>query len=77
MDDVILKLEQYLKNQFLQLKTRNTLTLTVSHRANWWLGKVAACKHFKAAHDAINKVWNKSPLLIREGGSIPAIPWLE
>ncbi|KAI3654271.1 hypothetical protein MP228_000990 [Amoeboaphelidium protococcarum] len=77
MDDVIQKLEQYLKNQFLQLKTRNTLTLTVSHRANWWLGKVAACKHFKAAHDAINKVWNKSPLLIREGGSIPAIPWLE
>lgn len=34
-------------------------------------------RFFKAAETAIEQEWGQKPLFIREGGSVPAIRWLE
>lgn len=34
-------------------------------------------RYFKAAELAIENEWQMKPLYIREGGSIPAVRWLE
>lgn len=34
-------------------------------------------RFFKAAESAIEQEWGQKPLFIREGGSVPAIRWLE
>ncbi|KAJ2003087.1 hypothetical protein H4R26_003261 [Coemansia thaxteri] len=54
------------------------LSLDVTPVANWWLADPNA-PVFRAAARAIREEWNmdSDPLLIREGGSIPAVPWLE
>ena len=76
LNDVINKFQRYIKKTFIELQSKNTLKITVGHRANWWLGNTGS-PYFKAAERAIEKEWKIAPLHIREGGSIPAIPWLE
>jgi di- and tripeptidase len=76
LNDVINKFQRYIKRVFVELQSTNTLTITVGHRANWWLGNTVS-KYFKAAERAIEQEWKMKPLHIREGGSIPAIPFLE
>ncbi|KAI8646812.1 WD40-repeat-containing domain protein [Parasitella parasitica] len=44
--------------------------------ADYWLGNPGS-KYFKAAEAAIENEWQIKPLYIREGGSIPAVGWLE
>ncbi|KAG0345829.1 hypothetical protein BG004_002995 [Podila humilis] len=44
--------------------------------ADWWLGDTKN-RFFKAAESAIEQEWGQKPLFIREGGSVPAIRWLE
>ena len=44
--------------------------------ADWWLGDTED-RFFKAAESAIEQEWGQKPLFIREGGSVPAIRWLE
>ncbi|KAJ2493319.1 hypothetical protein IWW47_004882, partial [Coemansia sp. RSA 2052] len=54
------------------------LVLDVAPVANWWLADPSA-PVYQAASRAIRDVWgmDDDPMLIREGGSIPAVPWLE
>ncbi|KAJ2488374.1 hypothetical protein IWW37_004874 [Coemansia sp. RSA 2050] len=54
------------------------LKLDVTPIADWWLADPMA-PVYRAASRAIREEWNmdEDPLLIREGGSIPAVPWLE
>ncbi|KAJ1868644.1 hypothetical protein LPJ55_005856 [Coemansia sp. RSA 990] len=62
------------------------LHLDVKPHAHWWLADPET-PVYQAAAQAIRKVWADAsdskeetahiPLLIREGGSIPAVPWLE
>ncbi|KAJ2844149.1 hypothetical protein IWW36_005293 [Coemansia brasiliensis] len=62
------------------------LHLDVKPHAHWWLADPET-PVYQAAAQAIRKVWSDAggskeeavhvPLLIREGGSIPAVPWLE
>ncbi|KAJ2816104.1 hypothetical protein FBU31_006696, partial [Coemansia sp. 'formosensis'] len=54
------------------------LDLEVKPIANWWLADPQT-PVYRAALKAIGEVWgmDAEPLLIREGGSIPAVPWLE
>lgn len=49
----------------------------IGNRADWWLADVQRSKEYGAALKALEKVWSTKPLLVREGGSIPAIPFLE
>ncbi|CAJ0748714.1 2150_t:CDS:2, partial [Entrophospora sp. SA101] len=50
--------------------------ITINNMADWWLGDPEN-KYFKAAEEAIEQEWGIKPLYIREGGSIPAVSWLE
>lgn len=56
--------------------TKNTLTITIFHEAEPWVGSPSnPC--FTLLHDIVASEWKKKPLFIREGGSIPAVRFLE
>jgi len=50
--------------------------VTIERKADWWLGDLDE-PWFRALEGAIRDEWGVSPLRIREGGSIPPIPFLE
>ena len=50
--------------------------MNITSSADYWLGDPES-KYFEIAALAIEKEWNMKPLFIREGGSIPAVRWLE
>lgn len=66
------------QNELAQL-TLGTPTLPqieINHVADWWLGDVHS-PYFDALAQCIEDEWKIRPLLIREGGSIPSLPFLE
>ena len=68
--------EQYLADEFSKMNTKNHLSIEIGQQANWWLEDR---KHtaFEIAAKAVEAEWGVPPLMIREGGSIPAIPFLK
>lgn len=52
------------------------IQVEIKNTADYWLGDCNS-KYFKAAERAIEQEWGIKPLYIREGGSIPAVRWLE
>jgi di- and tripeptidase len=51
--------------------------MTVPHRADWWLGDLSSPESL-LMEACIAEVWGVQDVLrIREGGSIPSIPFLE
>ena len=48
----------------------------IESSAEYWLGNPEG-GYFKAVERAIEKEWDMKPLYIREGGSIPAVRFLE
>ena len=48
----------------------------INHVADWWLGDIKS-PYFSALANCIEDEWKIKPLLIREGGSIPSLPFLE
>ena len=80
-------LTTFLTNNFKALSTTNTISIAVIRRAEPWLGDPDNAI-FKTLENAIVSVWGdvfgeksdaklQKPLYIREGGSIPAIRFLE
>lgn len=63
-------MEIYIKAEFAKLNSKNTLTFDAGHGGKPW---VADWKHwnYTAAAKATEAVYNKTPDLFREGGSIP------
>ena len=53
------------------------IQIQIGHCADRWLADTSKLGIYRAAAEAIREEWNSEPLLIREGGSIPAIPYLE
>ncbi|KAF3761243.1 hypothetical protein M406DRAFT_96117 [Cryphonectria parasitica EP155] len=111
VDDIVASLKEYLRAQFAELESKNTLTIKIDNKAEPWLGDPNN-QIFKTLEEAIIKVWGedggrrnsssperdaapdatdpeaghgatglpakgRKPLYIREGGSIPAIRFLE
>ncbi|GAA6060784.1 hypothetical protein JCM10212_005433 [Sporobolomyces blumeae] len=74
--DIVEKLKAHLNRSFAALRTRNTLTVDISHVSDWWLGDLKS-PYFSALADCIAAEWGIEPLYIREGGSIPSLPFLE
>ncbi|KAM3583335.1 hypothetical protein VKS41_004248 [Umbelopsis sp. WA50703] len=58
------------------LGTDNEVKVEINNTADYWLGDCES-KYFKAAEQSIEQEWGIKPLCIREGGSIPAVRWLE
>jgi len=52
------------------------LQVDISHVSDWWLGDIKS-PYFSALSDCIATEWGVEPLYIREGGSIPSLPFLE
>lgn len=58
---------KYVKEQFANLKSKNTLKVSAIHTGKWW---VASPHHwnFSAAAKAVERVWGVKPDFTREGG---------
>ncbi|CAH1767027.1 13812_t:CDS:10, partial [Entrophospora sp. SA101] len=76
INDIIKNFQIFVNEKFEELTTDNCLKITINNMADWWLGNPEN-KYFKAAEEAIEEEWGIKPLYIREGGSIPAVSWLE
>ncbi|KAI5474387.1 beta-ala-his dipeptidase [Pseudohyphozyma bogoriensis] len=74
--DIVEQLKTHLNKAFNQIRTQNTLSIDIDHVADWWLGDVES-EYFKAFAKCIEDEWGVAPLYIREGGSIPSLPFLE
>ncbi|EPB87503.1 hypothetical protein HMPREF1544_05697 [Mucor circinelloides 1006PhL] len=68
--------KMYAYQIFDQLKSDNQIKVDIQSFADYWLGDPNS-EYFKAAERAIQHEWHMKPLYIREGGSIPAVRWLE
>ncbi|KAG1834186.1 hypothetical protein EV424DRAFT_1363232 [Suillus variegatus] len=69
-------LVDHLRGTFEKSQSPNQLSVSIDRTADWWLGNLDG-PWFKALKAAVHDEWNVEPLLIREGGSIPSIPYLE
>ncbi|KZS96118.1 glutathione degradosome [Sistotremastrum niveocremeum HHB9708] len=69
-------LVDYMHQSFSKLNSCHTLDVSIERTADWWLGNLKSC-WFKALEQAVLDEWGVRPLRIREGGSIPSIPFLE
>ncbi|TFK70401.1 glutathione degradosome [Pluteus cervinus] len=76
LDTIVQSLCDHLKNSFKGFDSPNKLDINVRHTADWWLGNLDD-PWFKALEDSVREEWGMEPLRIREGGSIPSVPWLE
>ncbi|GAA6010624.1 hypothetical protein JCM11491_002998 [Sporobolomyces phaffii] len=74
--DIVEKLKVHLRRAFSGLRTRNKLSVDISHVSDWWLGDLKS-PYFSTLAECIAKEWGLNPLYIREGGSIPSLPFLE
>ncbi|GLB38271.1 putative zn-dependent exopeptidase [Lyophyllum shimeji] len=76
LDTIVKALCAHLDTSFESLQSPNKLKIKVEHTADWWLGKLDD-PWFKSLESAVQDVWGVAPLRIREGGSIPSVPYLE
>ncbi|KAE9389922.1 Zn-dependent exopeptidase [Gymnopus androsaceus JB14] len=67
---------QFLRSSFSELESPNELKVNISDPADWWIGELDH-PWFKALESAIHEEWGVEPLRIREGGSVPSVPYLE
>ncbi|CAG8668236.1 19282_t:CDS:10 [Gigaspora margarita] len=76
LEEIASNFMRYVELIFNELKTDNTITITINNLADWWLGDPEN-RFFKATEEAVKQEWGIKPLYVREGGSIPAVRWLE
>ncbi|WEJ94422.1 hypothetical protein PSN45_001906 [Yamadazyma tenuis] len=66
----------FLTDNFTKLNSTNKIDISISHEVEPWLGDVENT-FYKVLYANLQKNWEIEPLLIREGGSIPSIRFLE
>ncbi|ODV84662.1 hypothetical protein CANARDRAFT_28822 [[Candida] arabinofermentans NRRL YB-2248] len=76
INEVKTSLIEYLNSSFQKLKTENHLEVKIIHEAEPWLGDVNNAA-YKILTEIMQEEWGVEPILIREGGSIPSIRFLE
>ncbi|KAI8379206.1 WD40-repeat-containing domain protein [Radiomyces spectabilis] len=74
--EICQQFEGYVKEAFQSSSSENQISVGIQSAADYWLGNPEN-KYFKALEKAIEQEWHQKPLYIREGGSIPAVRWLE
>ncbi|CEJ80140.1 Putative WD domain-containing protein [[Torrubiella] hemipterigena] len=87
-DDIAIKLQKFLAEEFGDLESQNQMSISIDNKSEAWLGDPTN-DIFRILGEAIVEAWPdrfdaspksgkpKQPLYIREGGSIPAIRFLE
>jgi di- and tripeptidase len=77
INDICTQFEEYVHQVFSEIQgSDNLISVKIESAAEYWLGDLNS-KYFKAVEKAIENEWHLKPLYIREGGSIPAVRWLE
>ncbi|WAQ89029.1 hypothetical protein PtA15_10A452 [Puccinia triticina] len=76
LDEISRSLVSFLEAAFQHLRSSNTLEVKITQTADWWLGHPEDV-HSMALAGCVEEEWGVKPLWIREGGSIPSIPFLE
>ncbi|KAG0655005.1 hypothetical protein C6P46_001294 [Rhodotorula mucilaginosa] len=76
LTDIISKFKAHLTAAFATLRTENKLTVEITQTADWWLGDLES-PFVSAMAKCISAQWHLDPLFIREGGSVPSLPFLE
>lgn len=67
---------EYVNRCFTELNTTNHIEVKIMHEAEPWLGNVNNSA-YKILGECLKEEWGVSPILVREGGSIPSIRFLE
>lgn len=76
LDAVCASLVQHIRASFDALCSANSIKVTIEHKADWWLGDLTH-PWFLELERAIRDEWGSQPMRVREGGSIPCVPFLE
>ncbi|KAI0643091.1 Zn-dependent exopeptidase [Trametes meyenii] len=76
LDSIAESVQKHLRDEFHRMGSPNKLTVTIDQTADWWLGNLDD-PWFHALENAVKDEWGVDPLRIREGGSIPSVPYLE
>ncbi|KAI0629895.1 Zn-dependent exopeptidase [Trametes polyzona] len=76
LEAIAASVQEHLKNVFGRMQSPNRLNVTIDQTADWWLGNLDD-PWFHALENAVKDEWGVDPLRIREGGSIPSVPYLE
>lgn len=76
LETITNSLREHLLSSFSELQSPNKISVKIDNSTDWWLGDIKGA-WFKALEGAIQEEWGIEPLRIREGGSIPSVPFLE
>ncbi|KAI0350342.1 Zn-dependent exopeptidase [Trametes cingulata] len=76
LESIASSVQEHLKTEFRRMQSPNRLNVTIDQTADWWIGNLDD-PWFYALENAVKDEWGVEPLRIREGGSIPSIPYLE
>ncbi|KAL7423602.1 hypothetical protein Q5752_001183 [Cryptotrichosporon argae] len=76
LDTIVSSLKAYCQETFDALGSPNQFDIAVTHTASWWLASLDN-PYFLALEAAVHAVWQRAPLKIREGGTVPTVFWLE
>lgn len=67
---------QHLRNTFEARASVNSLAVTMTAHAAWWLQSPAA-SHYQVAARAVQRHWGRPPMFVREGGTVRVTTFLE
>eukprot|EP00850_Spirogloea_muscicola_P002699 SM000010S04337 [mRNA] locus=s10:1062363:1070596:- [translate_table: standard] len=71
------KFRGHINHEFAKLRSvGNKINVRVAHVGDWWLAD-PNCHFYKTAEKAIEKQWGMRPMYVREGGTLPVLPFLE
>lgn len=74
---LIEKIRAHAAHEFAKLRARgNRLDVKVQHVGDWWLADPTNV-FYRTAERAIGRQWGVRPMYVREGGTMPVVPFLE
>ncbi|KNC53093.1 WD repeat protein [Thecamonas trahens ATCC 50062] len=76
IDTMIARLQAHVDAVFGELNSTNSVAVKVVQAGKWWSADAESPLYGLAA-EAVEEVWGAPPLFVREGGSIPVVPYLE
>lgn len=76
-DRLIEKIRAHAAHEFAKLRSKgNRLEVKVQHVGDWWLADPNNV-FYRTAEQAIGRQWGVRPMYVREGGTMPVVPFLE
>ncbi|GJP84513.1 hypothetical protein CLOP_g14576 [Closterium sp. NIES-67] len=76
-DRLVHRFRAHVAHEFAKLRSAgNTVAVNVEHVGDWWLAD-PSCSFYQLAEKCIRRHWDLPPMYIREGGTMPVVPFLE